>query len=475
MNKALPRALIASGVVFTFALATIFSFFASMHADDFCRAALPVEPRFWLDYAKERYLNWTGRWVAMSLYAATFPVLQLDGKSYTVITLISLPLFTAAFWMAFRAVSVQRRTGLSSVGYALMAVAAYWAHMREPGETWYWATGFVEYQIPFLLSVLFALLCIALWSGRGRPVRKMLITVAAAVIAIICSGMNELASLYIIGFASVSLALAILSNERLIGIISLVLVVIALASLYFTVSAPGNDIRIAQDFTNSGKSVYILRSLLSSLDHSTLNWVINPTLLALSVLIMTDRKFSEQSATMVELFSARLSCNWPWHILVPGAVLVAIFAGRLVLAYSQSAPIVGRLSNLLFAYYMVGLIVALPFLSAHLQRRRSALPRASAVQSIAAAVFFLGLVSSPNVAAAIDQLPQSALWWKHDMARRVTAIEQAASSATRIAVLEPLRFSPSLTLAQEFGTDPDNWVNKCAAQFYNLEAITTHP
>jgi hypothetical protein len=39
-------------------------------ADDFCRAALD---RYWLGYVVEMYRTWTGRWVAMALYALVLP------------------------------------------------------------------------------------------------------------------------------------------------------------------------------------------------------------------------------------------------------------------------------------------------------------------------------------------------------------------------------------------------------------------
>jgi hypothetical protein len=93
-TSALNGAILLAGIVML-----IYTYYAAATADDFCRASYPVNLT-WLAHIKQEYMEWSGRWAAHSVYVLTFPKIGITSIGYSLLLLLSGPIWFLIFYAA---------------------------------------------------------------------------------------------------------------------------------------------------------------------------------------------------------------------------------------------------------------------------------------------------------------------------------------------------------------------------------------
>jgi uncharacterized protein DUF6056 len=152
----------------------------------------------------------------------------------------------------------------------------------EPGETVYWVTGAIEYQLPASLAILLLATVCSSTSFPLRPSRALPRALALGLLAFTITGFTELLALILLGVLFTGIVLILLERPPNLGIWLILLVFVALGTAV-SVLAPGNAERAAFDFPH-GRSVSQGIVALAKLLMRVLRWI-DLKLVAASVLL----------------------------------------------------------------------------------------------------------------------------------------------------------------------------------------------
>jgi hypothetical protein len=154
------RALLSSRFADSLSVTTAFAvaiptlalvYFAEPVADDFVRAAV-VDVR---QYVRWTYSHWSGRWAAVGLEALLFSKLPLLSIYSAILWGLQVVHFLAllAFWhtVVGSTISLPGRLSLALGSYVFL-LAGY----SDPGQTVYWASGGIEYQLSVSLALFWS-------------------------------------------------------------------------------------------------------------------------------------------------------------------------------------------------------------------------------------------------------------------------------------------------------------------------------
>ena len=459
-------------IFFVIALSLIYTLIAAPAADDFCRAVNPLEAGNWLEYAANSYRTWTGRWVAAGIYGWAFPRLVIDSYHYTIILLLTWPIWVLSFYLICRLFYQNELSSSQCILLALIITTVFWAEMPAPGEVWYWATGMVEYQLPFLILVLGASTMATLSASGVSTARRIAAFAGAAVLGGLIGGLNELMAVYFMGFGSLCLTVMLLRRRFGAALMLGALLILAFIGFYVSVSAPGNAIRRATDFPNSMQPLYVARAFVADLKDSLLAWLVSPMVWALAILILAKHDLRRCLA----LNTAREAPRRAWINNLPVIVSVSLLAellGRSIVAAGQGIMLPGRVSDLLFAIFLSTLLAVLPALARALSGTRLA-PTTwhPIVGRLAAIVLAVSLVSAPNTSDGITDFRDTIKEYAPKIAlRRMQMQSESAASAVK---LRKLNFKPRLYFSSELNEDPMHWANACYAKFYRVNSVAIH-
>ncbi len=460
------------------ALSLVYTVLAAPVADDFCRAAVSSEPGAWLAYVREQYATWTGRWAAMAIYALAFPRLDFDTPVYALFVGLSLPLWIATFWMAIGILWRDALGGSARLKLATLLAALYWAVMPAPGETWYWATGMVEYQIPCMLAVA----CLALvasphvLSGNRRAL--FVPGVAAVAIAFVVGGLNELVALYLLALLAIGAVLALAAGRPGAAALMGVVAIAAAVSLYINVTAPGGALRAAEDWPYRRTLHGFRIGMVRASDQSALAWMSDAKFWALGLLVLLSPQLSGAPRPWTLGPPPWPLARLKWWAVVALATLAAMLAGRMVVAYSQGWILPERVSNISLAWFMMGwlaLVAALgPALVAALGPAllTTAGPRLRSGLALAAClVLVAGFASAPNVGRGLTELTQTRFDWRPAVEARADALRAAAEAGLTEVEVAPIDFAPHLYFWKDLSTEPGHWLNECVAAASGVDAV----
>ena len=406
----------------------------------------------------------------MAIYALAFPRLPLDAPVYALMVGLSLPLWIATFWMAIGILWRDALGGFARLQLATLLAALYWAAMPAPGQTWYWATGMVEYQVPVALAVA----CLALVaSPRGLSGERRALAVAGAAagaIAFLVGGFNELVALYLMALLAIGGVLALSAGDpgpaALIGAVSIA----AAAGLYVNVSAPGNALRAAADWPHHGTLHGFRIGMMRASDQSALAWLSDAKFWALGLLVLLSPQLSDAPRPW-----AQRPPPWPlarldWWAVAALATLAALVAGRMVVAYGQGWILPERVSNIMLAWFIIGWLALVAALGPALLA--AAGPRLRCGLALAAGlVLVAGLASAPNVGRGLTELTQTRFDWRPAVTARADALRAAVEAGASEVEVAPIGFAPHLYFWKDLSTDPGHWLNECVAAAYGVGAV----
>ena len=198
-------------------------------------------------YLQQDYVNWSGRWLAHGLEVVLLsswdPTVSYPALAGCIALLHLLSIYV--FVRALIAGEVRRATIL---GFAVSYFVLFWSMHPAPGQSFYWFTGSVEYQ----LNLSLALLLLALLSHRppSAPWQRFLQSAVAPAIGFLIAGIHELVGCMLAVVLLVGAAVTRQTgrpNRRLWAWVA----VFSLLGLLLVASAPGNQARRMASFPDS--------------------------------------------------------------------------------------------------------------------------------------------------------------------------------------------------------------------------------
>jgi hypothetical protein len=471
-RRALNVLLIASIVVVA-AISFFLTFNAVQTWDDFCRAALPKDLGNVIANVQENYLIWSGRWAVHGLYALTFPYIGLDTINHNLLLALSAVIWFTVFYIFLH---IFFRKSLSASKKAFLAVlltTIYWAGMPDPGDTWYWLTGSTEYQLPFLLMALSLLTLTSVWVTGDRLLPRIGAGVLGGVIAFVVTGLHEIVGLLLLGGLSIAFLLALARKRWDVAIVYGLVILVTAVGIMIVLTAPGTGVRTARDFAQPNSVSAGLKALMSPRT-SPLAWLGDARLWCLTVLLVTTPAFLRLRPAWVDW---KLPLPGPLSrmaVVVPLIGLSAVMLGTFAASFAQGRDAPPRVMNLLYAVLVAGWIASLIPIGAMIgEASATQVSLLRAVNLGAAVLLPVTLLIAPVTLRAVNDIPVIVKDWRPALSARADEIRQKLAAGETSLVLKPIEADPRTYRWDDFGTDPTDWKNDCAAKFYGATDLRT--
>lgn len=468
--------LLSGATIAVVALSLALTVFAAPFADDFCRGAGPENWSDALRKVSSAYLSWTGRWGAMTVYSLTFPHIPMTTAAYPALLALSGPICFTTFYIGLHILYGKTASATQKAIFSAVLCAVYWVGMPHPGDTWYWLTGSVEYQVPMLLFALAMLVLTSSWTVTGELGRQATATVLGAGLGFLVTGFNELCGLLLMGTLAIAAFIALVRRRPHLAAIYILAGAAVAGGLVINLGAPGNAIRRATDFPNSNDPVFAIKSLIVPGLHSPIEWLCDPRLLALSLMLLASRLFVSKQPEWTGWKLPLPGLLSSMSVFVPLVGFSAVAAGQLAISYAQGTSAPFRVQNVLYFAFVICWIASLIPLGRRVAtdvRRQGEFVRG--VHAIATLVFPITLLVAPNTLHAVYDLPKTATRWHPANVGRDAEIRRRMLEGDQNIVVDAIGFMPQLYRggAGDITDDPSDFRNRCLAQYYGAQTIVT--
>ncbi|UOQ74415.1 hypothetical protein [Hymenobacter cellulosilyticus] len=205
-----------------------------------------------MEFIKELYATWTGRYTELALKA------YLDPLSYQQTALLSrvqpiavILLLALAAFCFFRVLLRGARTSVV-LACALLLTVLYLNGFEMAGAAFYWFGGYTSYTAGVIASLFAFTGMVGLHRYQGRMGAQLLSLIIAAGFSIVAIGaydVSMMATCWVLGSA-VALAWLFKSPAKAWF---LALFALAMVGAFFAVTAPGNQVRAAMEGRNLGQ------------------------------------------------------------------------------------------------------------------------------------------------------------------------------------------------------------------------------
>lgn len=298
--------------------------------------------------------NWQGLYVSAFVLALQPGVF---GNAWYGVTLLCvlLPLFFCLLG-AIRLVAGQLDAAQKYLPTALavLLLYAFIEGMPSPVEGLYWFNGAMNYLPFFALAVLNAGLAFALCFGQTR--RKPLLALAGVALSLLIGGGHQVVgvlNLLVLGLA----ALLCLRRKNAWQLPALLA---GVAGLVINLTAPGTRVR-ADGLAGAGFLEAVVKSfLLAALEW--LRWLDVPLLCLLVLLVLPLHRLAASKALPDAVF------RYPWA--GPAVTFVLMWAMIFLPSYTMGGIGAGRLLNVVWMTFVLGLAVSQFLLFGWLERLR---------------------------------------------------------------------------------------------------------
>jgi uncharacterized protein DUF6056 len=457
------RAVVVGGSLAVIVPALALIGFAQPVADDFGRATIDDVPRYVLD---EAYLRWSGRWAGVGLEALLFSRLPLLSV-YPFLLWALHALHFVALLAAWRALVGRAGSWPTSLGLALGSFAFLLAGYPGLGQSVFWATGAIEYQLPVSLALVLIAALLAAGRSNGSPGRNLAAALGLGVLGFLVTGTHEVVALMVMGVLVVGVALAVIEGRPRLHLWLIVLVFVTFGTAV-NLLAPGNAVRAATDFPHGrslGTAIFSLIQLLIQIAR----WCLDVKLLAGSALLAL--MLTAEPRAMPEGGGGRRLRAW----VIPlggGAVLLGACAAVAVATGSMGPA---RLRNLLFMALATAWVVSLHAIVTAAPRlaHRWAHPALRLGRGVAALLFAASLLVSMNNVNVVQDLLLRAPAWRAAIAERYAIVRAAArrDGGAADVVVRPIARLETFKHDYDVGPDPDYWTNRSFARFFGVRSV----
>lgn len=412
----------------------------------------------WLAMARFCYLNWTGRWASMALGAGVLP--HLAGHRYGVALAVLAAVQLLACFALQRLVLGRSISLPAAAGLAVGLFALHWSSMPAAGETVYWFTGGIHYQLSLSLATL--LIWLAACTRPAAPLLRWGLIAGLSLLTLLVTGMHELVALMLVMILALAAVISFrIRSEKLP--LWCWLLAIAVLGLFVTGLAPGNAARGTQ-FANAHDPFKTAAHTLKFFLRDVPTWIADPKLLCASLFLFLSPWFARLRPDWL---------SWPgisWNKIVPAAGLAFVALGVAAPAFATACSPPGRLENLLHFVFLVTWFVTL--LLGTRWPENWILRRESPVrflQMAALASLGLALLTTGNTSLALRDFDKRIGRWHAAMLAREQLAESAAAGSHLVLPEQPPL--PALFFDNDLGQDPGDWRNQLFAQFYGLASV----
>ena len=467
LARAAELAALAVGLAIALVAWTYFVY-AHPSADDFAVAVQGRELGA-AGYANFIYATQSGRWTGHALLALVLGHAELTRVYPLLLAAVALASLGAS--VAFlRTLFGRESSWRALVLGALCFQALAWAGAPAIGQTFYWFSGAIPYQLGVTCAVL-VVTGLVHCSRRGRA--GVLGWAALPLVALGVPGLQELTGMML----AVALAAGAWAAFRLrlatrgAWVWNLAWL---LAGCAWSVLAPGNSAR-ASHHPEGGDVLLTLRYLGLDGLRAARDWFLEPRALAAAVLLWLSPAFRRARPRWTAPPQAT-PAGVSWSALVALSALASLAIG---LAGPRWATGTWQPPRMLAATYMVALHagLALLFLATRGERGLPRSPRVRAgVAWIAALVLAAAAGLGGNGRAGLGDLVHGRpeRWARSRERRYELAREARARGETALVVPRP-PYPPRVFVPTDVGEDPSYWENVYAAKYFELESIRLAP
>ena len=460
--------LVLGAALLVLAVATGYGLHTQPTADDFCRAALSTGPGDWIRSVQRNYLVWSGRWLAHGLYALTFPHIGVTTAAYGRLVALSGLLWTGVFYMFISILAWDRMTVLRKLGAAVVMSALFWTTMPSAAEVWFWLTGMVEYALPFACFVGSVYVATRPAVIRRLGLMTLVGFVAAILLGVAVSALNELVGLMLVGVMGLAAVLALVQRRPGLAVAYGIVAAVTAAGVFFNLSAPGTGIRTAADFPNAYNLKTGIALAFFRPDLSPVRWLFDGRLVLLSLLLLLTPAFLRFDPPWKDWKLPFLSMR----LFVPALGLAAVYASLFVITYAEGTTPPARLETLIYALFLMGFLASLVVLQPLMQSQDIAqTPFAARIYPVLGVFAAAALVFAPQTVTAMVDLRYFMPVWNQAIEARESAIASAVARSQGQVLVQPVPLAPRLLFWRELSQDPGSWRNTCYARYLKADSV----
>ena len=449
----------------------ILGFYSRYYADDYCMSGLVYQRGFWQAQI-DQYIGWSNRFSGM----LTLSLSELFGNSAIRVwtALVLLLLVTALAWTLTQ---LNRWFTLSlsrGILVLLSELIVFFTILFTPQlyQSFFWRIGIITYALPLTFLVLLTGLAIRLSTQdqTARAHRGGL--VACAVLAFFAGGFSETyltlqLSISLLGLIAIFLLVKDASRRKWLLAISAVLIG-SLLSLAVVLASPGNAVRQ----TAMPPSPDILSWIRMILVHTFLFMYrlldANPFQFLLAVLIPSMLVYGYYANKSTSRWRPSLMLMTLFLAPAVGFALVAAVmapAAYIQSSYPDDRVLVEAGFVMTVMFIFIGAVMGLIFNQLHLWAEEVVPFYLQITVALFAIVLLLyPLYDARKNAAFLPEFQARAASWD----ARDAKIRAARQSGEFTVVVKGFNAPGSLF---EFNINSEDWVNQCAASFYDVSQI----
>jgi hypothetical protein len=452
----------------------ILSFFTHPSSDDFCSAFMIRDSGFW-NYQMVMYENWCGRYSAVFSEALN-PLAWGCEWVYRLIPFILLVLLYGSFYAFTRAFFIENISKRERIAGSLIAFTLFLNIFPGISEGLYWLTGAKVYLLACILILFLISVCIKIRYFKSSLSKRIFYIAMIFLLAIIISGLSEIA-LLLIGELTLLYLIRNWRTNKKPDIAGILLLFTLTGALIFVLSAPGNFVRMGQ-FSQHLNIPLSLAGAAGSLIKLSGIFLQNPLFLILSILFLPFAMRKISSASPAQKFAdlhplpvAAISVLILFSLYIPGYLAMGINPPMRIHAFA---------SLFFLLLWFVNLFVLMQFL-----RRRGitqlTIPGWLIVVLIACA--FISTTTDfykepggevhyrGNIARAWSDLLFRAIPYEKQFMERNKTIETAKAEGKTKVELQGIKDIPSTIFFIDLTTASDYWINAGMEQYYKIDTI----
>lgn len=472
-NKLMPIVVIAGSLTTGLALLSyaVLGLYSRYYADDYCMSGLVFQRGFWQAQI-DQYTGWSNRYAGMFVLSLSE---YLGNSAIRIWTALVIFLLVAVSAWTLTRLNNWLKLSLSRWLRVLLAeMAVFFAILFAPQlyQSLFWRIGVITYTLPlvFLVFLIGLVIRFATQTAPGQIHRGGLF--ACAGVAFFAGGFSETylvlqISIFLLGLIAALLLVRDASRRNWISMFAAVLIG-SMLSLAIVLTSPGNAVRQAAMPPPPGLLSWVRMVILHAFLFIYRLLAANPFQMLLAVLIpmllvygyYANKSMSRWQPSLLVLML----------LLLPALGFVLVSAVMAPAAYVQSSYPDDRVlveAGFIMAVILIslGALTGVIFSQLHLWAGEDVPSYLESLVALLAIILLLyPLYDARKNSSLLSEYQARAVSWD----ARDTKIRASRQSGELTVVVKGFNAPGSLF---EFNVNPDDWVNQCAASFYDVDQI----
>ena len=352
------------------------------------------------------------------------------------------------------------------LGFAVSYFVLFWSMHPAPGQSFYWFTGSVEYQLNLSLTLLLLALLLHRPKATGSW-QRVLQSALAPAIGFLVAGIHELVGSML---AVTLLVGAVVTrkighpNRRLWAWAA----VFSLLGLLLVAFAPGNQARRISNFPDGYNLPLTLWLTLWQAIKAVTVWICDVKLLLATLLFILHPAI--RSIRTDWRLPGRMSIKW----LILGIWVLLLAIGFGAPSWITGQEMAGRTLSTVYYVFLLGWFVTVFVFTRGLDFRSIiAKEYLLLFRSLTLVLYSLSVATTGNARVAIHDLVHRAIPWREAIEERYDTVRGAEGKGVAEVFLPTLPDRPRI-FGRELGDitrDPTHWSNACFANFFGLRSV----